>query len=162
MIHITWPKYHKMAVALDKKIQSQFPSDTGIIYLIGIPRGGMLVALHLTYLSTKYEIVDPETIRPFTSDKKISAFCLVDDVLETGTTRTHYFSALRTTINHDLKFAVLIDKSKCYPELAPADIFVKGMSKKEWVVFPWEVEASEQVASDKCYGRRIRHERNKG
>lgn len=50
---ISWQQYDEMVHELDRKIRSAISSRP--IGLIGIPRGGLLVALHLTYLDSGYE-----------------------------------------------------------------------------------------------------------
>lgn len=147
MINITWQQYQGMIIELDKKIQERMKHVDGSIHLIGIPRGGLLVALHLSYLNSKYELLDADrhfTVRPCTT-------VIVDDVLETGKTRIHWNDALIRNLQTMPPFAVLIDKSKCY-NIQEADVSVMLMDKKEWCSFPYEVVENEEQEAEKCYG----------
>jgi hypoxanthine phosphoribosyltransferase len=129
-----------MLKELDLKIQALYPKEIETINLIGIPRGGLLVALHLSYLSERYEILDPD--KDFTV--LAGTTVLVDDVLEKGETLVHWQSALRNRFQLSLPFAVLVDKSLCYYGHQHADVSVLEMDKKEWVTFPYEREGSKQ------------------
>lgn len=148
MINISWLEYEQMLKELDEKIQALYPKEVEKINLIGIPRGGLLVALHLSYLSERYVLLDPE----FHSRVVAGTTVLVDDVLETGETLVHWKTALKNQFQTSLRFAVLVDKSLCYYGHQHADVSVLEMDKKEWVKFPYEVLNSKEAASMKKEG----------
>lgn len=135
MKKIRWSGYQDMVVDLDRGIRSRFPDD-GEIFLVGIPRGGLLLALHLTYLSKRYEIVPAEDF-----DFDPERLVIVDDVLESGKTMEHWLGFL--DLDEDPVIAVLVDKTACYPGVRPADICHRRASTKEWVLFPYEMEEDE-------------------
>jgi hypoxanthine phosphoribosyltransferase len=147
MINISWLQYEQMIKELDKKIQIKMAHVEGSINLIGIPRGGLLVALHLTYLNPKYELLDPDDHFSVRSGTTI----LVDDVLETGKTYIHWCQALARSFQVTPSLAVLIDKSKCYYGHLPADISAIEMDKKEWITFPYENSQLETQAEKVAY-----------
>jgi len=129
---ISWQEYHGMVVELDDRLQALHPK--GSIYLHGIPRGGQLVALLLSYLSDRYVLVGENLL----CGPSTSQLVLVDDVLETGLTFQKYTSIPAT-------FAVLIDKSKAN-NIAPADVSIEEMVDRIWVKFPYEKLEMEQEA----------------
>lgn len=150
MLNITWAEYDKMIRVLDEKIQASFMREVATIHLIGIPRGGLLVALHLTYLSERYRILDPDQRWVSPSIICAATSVLVDDVLETGKTFVEWKTKLRyMTVSP--KTAVLVDKSPCYYGHTPADVSVRTMVVKGWVLFPYEEKDSEEIEASKAY-----------
>jgi len=151
MINLTWPEYMGMIDVLDQKLLDYFePVGKEIIYIAGIPRGGMFAALLLTYRSDRYEIVDPD--RFDLRGQRLMA--IIDDVLETGKTRSHWQESFAHMTPAPL-FAVLIDKSPCYPGQAPAGIAVRTMTEKEWVCMPYENSQLELEAEKGAYVQTI-------
>jgi hypoxanthine phosphoribosyltransferase len=126
---ISWQQYNAMVVALDRKLQDRQPE--GPLNIFGIPRGGALVALLLSYLDQRYKIV---TFAEMVEDIGSGDCIVVDDVLETGKTRQEMSDYLDDETPY---FAVLVDKSPLTGTTA-ADASVLLMDKKEWVKFPYE------------------------
>ena len=135
MLKISWDDYHGMLKVLDVKIQqAAHPSVDNRIHLVGIPRGGTLVALHLSYLNPAYTV----DLDVFNTKRNLNSpsVVVVDDVLETGKTR-------RDVMNKDgvLEclncFAVLVDKSNVHGT-EPADVSVMRLDSKIWIEFPYE------------------------
>jgi pyrimidine operon attenuation protein/uracil phosphoribosyltransferase len=114
------------------------------IPIVGIPRGGLLVALHLSYLSKRYQIESEDDLFFYRDPTTV---IVVDDVLEKGVTREHWMKALQpqpdAEQNLNFKFAVLVDKSSCY-DIAPADVSIIKMDHKEWIEFFYEKADSKQ------------------
>ena len=139
MKRMQWSEYQDRVADLDREIRWRFPGDASI-HLIGIPRGGLLVALHLTYMSKRYDVINDYNIG---RDER-NDVVLVDDVMESGATRSHWFGALRGSLGGKAPlFAVMVDKSPCYPGVIPANICSMRMTSKEWIVFPYEWEEDE-------------------
>ena len=131
-MEISWEQYHGMIEELDSRIHSAVPS--GPINLVGIPRGGLVIALYLTYLDSRYEILNPD-VHSFAREGVV---VMVDDVLETGKTREKWKKIVSNCFCPEkILFASLIDKS-CYYHIPSSDISILNMDKKEWVVFPYE------------------------
>ena len=138
-MNITWEKYHELVKELDRKIHTLIPS--GPIPIIGIPRGGLLVALHLSYLDPRYHLCN--NLNAQTGVKYI----VVDDVLETGKTKIHWLQSPRI----NCWFAVLIDKSFRY-QIQAADLSALQMKEKEWIAFPYEVDNQVEATSRQLRG----------
>lgn len=151
MLKITWAEYDKMIQVLDEKIQAVFMPEVRPIHLIGIPRGGLLVALHLTYLNDRYAIRDYDWLSTY-SALRAGSSVLVDDVLETGKTFIEWKTRLRA-LTVSPQTAVLIDKSPCYYGHTPADVSVRTMDVKEWVCMPYENQLSESKEAEKAYSQ---------
>jgi hypoxanthine phosphoribosyltransferase len=150
VLKITWAEYDKMIQVLDEKIQAVFMPEVWPIHLIGIPRGGLLVALHLTYLNDRYVILDSNECLFAYPIVRAGSSVLVDDFLETGKTFIEWKTRLRT-LTVSPQTAVLIDKSPCYYGHTPADVSVRTMDVKEWVLLPWEQEEAEKIEASKAY-----------
>jgi len=149
MVKITWKDYDAMIQILDARIQARFMTEVSRIHLVGIPRGGLLVALHLTYLSDRYRIINPDEWT-FGPGIPAGTSVLVDDVLETGETFIQWKTKLKYMTVPPVT-AVLVDKSKCYYGHTPADVSVRMMDEKLWVLFPYERPDDEQRAASKVY-----------
>jgi len=144
---ITWERYQSMVEEMDGRIRSVLRS--GPISLVGIPRGGLVVALHLTYLDSRYEVLNPD----MPSGAREGSIVIVDDVLETGGTREKWNQIVSGCFSPTaVLFAVLVDKAAYY-RIPPADIGILKMDRKEWVVFPYERRGSvKEVESMKTRG----------
>ena len=135
MLQIAWDDYHNMVHVLNDKIAKTItPSEVdGKIHLVGLPRGGTLIALHLTYINehcyAHFDGFDSEV------DFASLSTVIVDDVLETGKTRVKLMNKLNiSSINN---FAVLVDKANLYG-IPPADVSVMRLDSKIWIEFPYE------------------------
>ena len=144
-MEITWQQYHGYVEELDDQITSLIP--VGSIGLVGIPRGGLMLALHLTYLDSRYEILDSDVC-----DERNSVV-VIDDVLETGKTREKWVKIVADCFRpKTIIFVVIVDKSACYG-IPSADIGILSMDKKEWVTFPYERRGNvKEVESMKVRG----------
>lgn len=144
MYEITWDVYHGMIKTLDRMLQVKYGTEKKI-HVLGIPRGGMFIALLLSYINPDlYEAqsADNGTLR-FTEDAIV---VLVDDVLETGKTRKHYLNFWK-----EAPLAVLFDKSKLY-NIAPADVRLEAMVDKIWIKFPYEFLTKDELTSMHDHG----------
>ena len=146
MLTIEWDDYHLMLRTLDRSIMSRFKnvSENKKIHLLAVPRGGTLIALHLTYLNPRYyaHFDAFETKQNLNSENTL----VIDDVLETGKTRVKLMNQFNLqTLQY---FAVLVDKSTFY-SVPPADIAVITLNAKVWVQFPYEREEDEKEQKSK-------------
>jgi len=147
MLRIDWTTYHSMIQELDKKILDLFEGDKPI-HIAGIPRGGSVAALHLSYLHNKY-IVHPDVYKEnidFTGNR----IAVIDDVLETGRTRVDLIKHFKLSLLPC--FVVLVDKSQLY-NIPPADVSILKIDTKIWVKFYYESEQAEEVSAQKVYGK---------
>lgn len=136
MLRIAWDDYHDMVRVLGNKIRSKIkPGEDGKIHIIGLPRGGTLVALHLTYMFEEfYAHFDAfKTAHSLTCEHTV----IIDDVLETGKTRVKLMNIHNASSIG--MFAVLVDKSFLYTT-SPSDVSIMRLESKIWVEFPYERE----------------------
>lgn len=159
MINITWEQYDKLVEELGDLIKKTWKEHKEF-KLFGVPRGGVLLALLLSYkdpeafsigiVSNYPEHLTAPTVLSGIKNKKYKAV-IVDDILETGTTRMFAFANL---VKEDSDFpvipwAVLIDKSYSYEDVAPADLSCQNTDSSEWVLFPYEDQESEKEREEK-------------
>lgn len=140
MIKIDWALLEDLVSALAKKIDNYFPDDQ-VIKLIGIPRGGCIVAAMLTYWNKRFRLEQYNKLRMLAfppAELYPAHTVVVDDVLETGKTREAYLEG------NGLHLAVLYDKSYAHEGVEHADTSVVNMNVNTWVLFPWEVLEDEQ------------------
>jgi hypoxanthine phosphoribosyltransferase len=126
--YLCWDEYYGLVVDLAEMILQHAPG-TKPIYLIGIPRAGGLLALLMTYLHDRFFMFDQGAV----IDPKRAHIFVVDDILDTGTTRKAYGTLY--------PWAVLIDKSPI-TKIPPADLAADTLTHRQWVVFPYEVDNS--------------------
>lgn len=111
---ITWEQYHKDVKTLVRKIKY---SKKKFKHIYGIPRGGLVLAVHLSHLLNKPLVMNY---------KKYKQVLIVDDVSDTGHTlqpykRTHWIATLYKK-----------DHTKTEPTF-----FARVINK--WIIYPWEV-----------------------
>lgn len=133
MKKISWEEYDKLVSELANKILNFFPGCSyKKISLMGVPRGGEMLALLLSYKDTRFQLISYNQ-----NIKMEDNVVLIDDVLETGKTldtNIKSFNIVSPTI------AVLIDKSSAYnkDKSLYADISIIQTNDKDWFVFPYE------------------------
>ncbi len=105
--------------------QSEWFKKQNIKNIYGIPRGGLVIAVRLSYITNIPIILNTDDITANT--------LIVDDICDTGETLKKLFSSF------DFKSPVFTIFYKTNPNFKPDFYFRK---KTNWVVFPWEEEAS--------------------
>ena len=143
-LEYSWDDYMNNVRLLDKKIQYVWGKE-GQIPLAGIPRGGILVATLLSYLSPRYMLHSLEArIIP---DEATPKFVIVDDILDTGKVR----EASAEWIWPEDIFAVLIDKG--LPYVSRPSLAAETFETNVWVQFPYEnLHDSREKESQKLRG----------
>jgi len=101
---MTWQEFDGRCKMMAKKIKK----NKQIKDIYGIPRGGLPIAVRLSHL----------TKLPITGDPKIQSTLIVDDCVDSGSTKTS-FGGFKY-------FEVLVDKQK--------------EQITDWLVFPWETK----------------------
>ena len=93
-------------------------------YIVGIPRGGLPIAVHLSHY-LKIDLENPN----FLSRDEYEHTLIVDDIAHTGDTLQHYKS-----------LGFIYSATLFYKEssLIEPTFYVKEATK--WIVFPWEKE----------------------
>lgn len=146
---IGWEDYMESLYVLDTLIQDKFSlQDREHILLLGLPRGGLLVALHLSYINEKYSVV---TTQLCLEDFGLENVVVVDDILETGKTRKDLCALFE--VDKIPQFAVLFDKSYLpVNDTPPADVSVFDVKEVEWIRFPYESQNERERRSQEERG----------
>lgn len=108
---ITWEQYNQdVKILLEKIRKSNIQFDN----IYGIPRGGLVLAVHLSHLLNK----------PLTNDYSISSL-IVDDVSDTGKTLKRFSRGI---------IATLYRKDHTITE---PTFYARTINK--WIIYPWEI-----------------------
>lgn len=118
---VTWTGYDKMARDLAAKIKS---SGKEIKAVYGIPRGGLVLACHLSNL-LGVEMIMPGQMANFTPDRIL----ICDDVSDSGNTLKSYEQSGYTTATLFYKTATTVKPT----------FSVVHAADEMWLTFPWEV-----------------------
>lgn len=99
---------------------------TGVKYLVGIPRGGLVVATKLSHLTD----IPLKELSSLKSDE--DNWLLIDDISDSGTTLNN---TLANFLNNPPTLTLFIRKdTKHIPDLFQESI------NDEWIEFPWETK----------------------
>lgn len=119
-VDIDWDLFDSDVRELAQKIQ-QWPNFMELEHIMGIPRGGMIIAVHLSHLlGLRYEH-SKIGLEP----KKT---LIVDDVSDTGKTLWHY---------KQFEFVIATLYIKPGTRLVPK-FYVREYSRETWINYPWE------------------------
>jgi hypoxanthine phosphoribosyltransferase len=113
---ITWQEFDDMCFELANQIKA---SGKEYKFLIGIPRGGMVVAVRLSYILNI-------PLKNLATDEVLTSALVIDDIADSGTTLLKY---------HNLNDSATLhynENSKVKPKY-----WVKLKTNK-WIVYPWE------------------------
>lgn len=94
--------------------------------IYGVPRGGLVLAVYLSYRLGKPLILEPERIARRT--------LIVDDIADSGET-------LRAILKRRKAFQVMTLYRTAGSELRP-DFSCRIKKKDDWIIFPWETNES--------------------
>jgi len=94
--------------------------------IYGVPRGGLVLAVHLSYRLGKPLVLEPSRITRRT--------LVVDDIAGSGKT-------LQALLTRRKCFRVVTLYRTAQTEVRP-DFVCRQTKKDEWIVFPWETEES--------------------
>jgi len=129
-MHITWEQYDAMLRKLYRQVQ-----DQNYDIIIGVTRGGLVPAVHLSHLlgipmaTVQYQLRDGDGSMHIASHEGYQKALIVDDICDTGDTIRGLSEIFKNT-----DFAVIMDKI--------GDSMVKYRAEyffgDDWVIFPWE------------------------
>jgi uncharacterized protein len=139
-IHLEYNDVISMCNNLEHHV-SKFKPD----YIVGIVRGGLLPALHLSHAVDRPLI----TIKWSTRDNKSTELStqlqdliyagkrvvFVDDINDTGTTFTQIKESYQISEHDEVMFASLVSKSN---SLFQVDAAALTILDDRWIIFPWE------------------------
>ena len=131
---------------IDKQVSnlaSQINSNTGIEvdYVVGIPRGGLILAVMLSHkLCIKHITVDhleklEEDIMMPNFDINKRKILIVDDISDSGQTLKTYKQQGHTTATLDVRNTTI----------TKPDFYCNWLENTDWIVYPWERKDSKTV-----------------
>lgn len=94
--------------------------------IYGVPRGGLILAVFLSYMSGKPLVLDRNKITKRT--------VVVDDISDKGDTLTHI-------LNGGESYKVITLFSAPRTKFLPT-YFCREKKSKDWIIFPWETRES--------------------
>lgn len=115
-VKISWEQYNKDIHKLASVIEEQ-QADLHCIY--GIPRGGLIPAVHLSHL------LDLPLV-----EKPYGKYLLVDDISDSGITLKNKVPPRAFCMTATL----YTKKGTCYTP----DFWVAEYPKEAWLIYPWE------------------------
>lgn len=130
-MNITWEMYDSMISRLYHRIWNQ-----GYDIIIGVTRGGLVPAVHLSHLlglpmgMVQYQLRDGDGKMHTVSQHQYKKPLIVDDICDSGATIKGLSGIFK---NAD--FAVLLDKTGSDMIKYRGEYF----ESDEWVIFPWEL-----------------------
>ena len=113
---MTWKMFDEATRKLASRI-TRLKESGAVKSVFGVPRGGLVTAVRLSYLLNLPLVLDPTEIQSHT--------LVIDDIADSGRTLEKYKNSLIATLYYS-------QKSLVTPEFW---IFKK---KDKWIVFPWE------------------------
>lgn len=116
---VSWEQYDADIHLLAKRIKE---SPVELHCIKAIPRGGLVVAVHLSHL-----LKLPMTENPY------GTFLVVDDVSDSGSTLQEF-----TTKKFGRKCYIATLYIKEGTTVVPT-FFTRSFKKEEWIEYPWEV-----------------------
>ena len=124
---LTWSEYGKMMIELANQCEPLI-KERNINYLIGVPRGGLTIAVYFSH-RFHLDIIDFDDFR---YDARIdrSDILILDDLVDTGKTLRGLRPLKR---KNDFMSAVIYKKP--WANFNP-DVFIA--TTENWIVFPYE------------------------
>jgi len=122
--NVFWEEYEILLNKLAHQILNTHSSN--LIFLHGIPRGGLIVATALTYFSDKFALYleNPISNNYMGLDTKI---IVVDDIVDSGDTAQKYF-------DHYEVGTLFWRKGASFEP----DFYAEKLETDVWIHFPWE------------------------
>lgn len=126
-IFLTWNNYSNLVDHLISKMDMS-KYDT----ICGIPRGGMVLALIMSYKTNK-PIITPVELDLYTQN--LDKVLIVDDIIDSGKTMEQYIEKYTT--------AALFKSYRC-----PIETDYYAQLSCNWIVFPYECDDVEDTVSE--------------
>lgn len=129
-VYYSWEDYEDSINGLVKLITDPDSID----YVVGIPRGGLIVAVHLSHLlGFKHMTIDHfERVEKKLTKERV---LIVDDISDSGQTIKKYVEAGYQTATLDVRFSTV----------AVPKYFANFHNHTDWIVYPWEDKDSKTI-----------------
>ena len=131
-LYVTWDQVEQ---DIDKIVKDLL-KHTEIDYVVGIPRGGLIVAVMISHrLGVKHMTIDHlEKLEEFDLDIDKKKILIVDDISDSGQTLKR-FRKDYTTATLDVRNTTI----------AIPQFYANWLDNADWVVYPWERKDSKTI-----------------
>lgn len=128
--YIKWKELDKQVSYLSKKIKN-------VDYVVGIPRGGLILAVMMSHkLNIKHMTIDHlEKLEEFDLNINKKNILIVDDISDSGHTLKHYKKQGYTTATLDVRNTTV----------TKPDYYCNWLETTDWIVYPWEKKDSKSI-----------------
>lgn len=128
--YIKWKELDKQVSYLSKKIKN-------VDYVVGIPRGGLILAVMMSHrLNIKHMSIDHlEKLEEFDLNINKKNILIVDDISDSGHTLKHYKKQGYTTATLDVRNTTV----------TKPDYYCNWLETTDWIVYPWEKKDSKSI-----------------
>ena len=131
-LYVTWEQIEQDV----DKIVSDLLKHADIDYVVGIPRGGLIIAVMISHrLGVKHMTIDHlEKLEEFDLDIDKKKILIVDDISDSGQTLKR-FRKEYTTATLDVRNTTI----------AIPQFYVNWLDNADWIVYPWERKDSKTI-----------------
>ena len=131
-VYVTWEQIEQDV----DKIVSDLLKHSDIDYVVGIPRGGLIIAVMISHrLGVKHMTIDHlEKLEEFDLDIDKKKILIVDDISDSGQTLKR-FRKDYTTATLDVRNTTI----------AIPQFYANWLDNADWIVYPWERKDSKTI-----------------
>ena len=128
--YVSWNDLDADVFKLASKVEN-------VDYVVGIPRGGLIIAVMLSHLlGAKHMTVDHlEKLEEFDLEIDKKTILIVDDISDSGQTLKQYKKAGYQTATLDVRNTTI----------TKPDHYCNWLKTTDWIVYPWEREDSKTI-----------------
>ena len=132
-VYVTWEQIEQDV----DKIVSDLLKHSDIDYVVGIPRGGLIIAVMISHrLGVKHMTIDHlEKLEEFNLDIDKKRILIVDDISDSGQTLKRYKKEGYTTATLDVRNSTV----------TVPDFYSNWIENADWIVYPWERKDSKTI-----------------
>jgi len=129
-VFVTWNDIDHQVEKLANKIKN-------VDYVVGIPRGGLVVAVIMSHkLGIKHITIDHlEKLEEFNLNIDKKKILIVDDISDFGQTLKHFKKQGYTTATLDVRNTTV----------TKPDFYCNWLETTDWIVYPWEKKDSKTI-----------------
>jgi hypoxanthine phosphoribosyltransferase len=129
-VFVTWNDIDHQVEKLANKIKN-------VDYVVGIPRGGLVVAVIMSHkLGIKHITIDHlEKLEEFNLNIDKKKILIVDDISDSGQTLKHFKKQGYTTATLDVRNTTV----------TKPDFYCNWLETTDWIVYPWEKKDSKTI-----------------
>ena len=122
---------------IDHQVDKLASKIKNVDYVVGIPRGGLVVAVIMSHkLEIKHITIDHlEKLEEFNLNIDKKKILIVDDISDSGQTLKHYKKQGYTTATLDVRNTTV----------TKPDFYCNWLETTDWIVYPWEKKDSKTI-----------------